>query len=77
MFHWYANDVAIIGDTEVTIPSLQFAVFARRPFKLGAIKRELYTDDEDVIYNFIRCIGINGINIGGLKPDLLDRSINT
>ncbi len=41
----------------------------------GFSKRELYTDDEDVIYNFIRCIGINGINIGGLKPDLLDRSI--
>jgi len=41
----------------------------------GFSKRELYTDDEDVIYNFIRCVGINGINIGGLKPDLLDRSI--
>jgi hypothetical protein len=41
----------------------------------GFSKRELYTDDEDVIYNFVRCIGINGINIGGLKPDLLDRSI--
>jgi hypothetical protein len=41
----------------------------------GFSKRELYTDDEDIIYNFIRCIGINGINIGGLKPDLLDRSI--
>jgi hypothetical protein len=41
----------------------------------GFSKRELYTDDEDIIYNFIRCTGINGINIAGLKQDLLDRAI--
>jgi hypothetical protein len=41
----------------------------------GFSKRELYTDDEDIIYNFILCTGINGINIIGLRPDLLDRSI--
>jgi hypothetical protein len=41
----------------------------------GFQKRELYTDDEDIIYNFIRCTGINGINIPGLKQDLLDRAI--
>jgi hypothetical protein len=41
----------------------------------GYSKRELYTDDEDVIYNFIRCTGINGINIAGLRQDLLDRGI--
>ena len=41
----------------------------------GFSKRELYTDDEDIIYNFIRCTGINGINITGLNPDLLSRAI--
>jgi hypothetical protein len=41
----------------------------------GFSKRALYTDDEDVIYNFIRCTGINGINITGLRQDLLDRAI--
>jgi hypothetical protein len=41
----------------------------------GYSKRELYSDDEDVIYNFIRCTGINGINIAGLRQDLLDRGI--
>jgi hypothetical protein len=41
----------------------------------GFSKRELYTDDDDIIYNFIRCTGINGINIIGLRPDLLDRSV--
>ncbi len=38
-------------------------------------KRELYTDDEDVIYSFKRCICINGINSVIGRPDLLERSI--
>lgn len=41
----------------------------------GHIKRELYTDDEDVIYNFKRCIGLNGINLITTRPDLLERSL--
>jgi hypothetical protein len=41
----------------------------------GFSKRELYTDDDDVIYNFKRCIGFNGINLGATKADLLDRGI--
>ena len=41
----------------------------------GFSKRQLYTDDDDIIYSFKRCVGINGINIGATKPDLLDRSI--
>lgn len=38
-------------------------------------KRELYTDDDDVIYNFQRTISLNGINQVVHKSDLLDRSI--
>ena len=38
-------------------------------------KRELYSDDDDIIYNFKRCIGINGINLAATKADLLDRGI--
>ncbi len=41
----------------------------------GISKRQLYTDDDDIIYNFMHCIGINGINVVTTKPDLLDRSI--
>jgi hypothetical protein len=41
----------------------------------GFIKRELYENDEDVIYKLKKCIGINGINLVSTKPDLLDRSI--
>jgi hypothetical protein len=35
----------------------------------------LYSDDDDVIYQFARAAIINGINIPGTSPDLLDRSI--
>lgn len=41
----------------------------------GFSKRELYTDEEDVIFSFRRCLGINGINIAARNPDLLERSI--
>jgi hypothetical protein len=41
----------------------------------GFSKRQLYTDDDDIIYNFSRCIGLNGINLGATKADLLDRSL--
>ena len=41
----------------------------------GFAKRELYTDDEDVLYSFRRCIGLNGINIAATRADLLDRAI--
>ena len=41
----------------------------------GFSKRELWTDDDDIIYNFKRCIGFNGINLAATKADLLDRGI--
>lgn len=41
----------------------------------GFSKRELYTDDDDIIYKIKRCISLNGINIAAHKPDLLERSI--
>jgi len=41
----------------------------------GFSKRELYSNDDDVIYSFRRCVGLNGINIVARKPDLLDRCI--
>jgi DNA polymerase elongation subunit (family B) len=41
----------------------------------GFSKRELFTNDDDIIYNFKRCIGINGINLGATKSDLVDRGL--
>ena len=41
----------------------------------GFSKRQLYTDDEDIVYQFRRCIGFNGINVAATRPDLLERSL--
>jgi hypothetical protein len=38
-------------------------------------KRALYTNDDDIYYNFKSIIGINGIDLAATKADLLDRSI--
>ena len=42
---------------------------------LGFSKRELWTNDDDIIYNFRRCLGFNGINLAATKADLLDRGL--
>lgn len=41
----------------------------------GYSKRELYTDDDDILYAHKRAIGICGINQVANKPDLLDRCV--
>jgi hypothetical protein len=41
----------------------------------GASKRQLYSDDDDIIYTFKHCIGFTGINPTAKNPDLLERSI--
>jgi hypothetical protein len=42
---------------------------------IGHTKRELYSDDNDIIYEHRRIISINGINVTLTEPDALDRSI--
>lgn len=41
----------------------------------GSSKRELYTNDDDVIRYIMANIGINGINIASNRADLLERSL--
>jgi len=41
----------------------------------GYSKRELYSDDEDIIYNYRRKVAINGINLPGQEADFLDRCL--
>ena len=38
-------------------------------------KRTLYTDSDETILRFQRCVALNGINVVTSRPDLLDRSI--
>jgi hypothetical protein len=41
----------------------------------GSSKRKLYTDDEAIVFEYMRCLGFNGINLVLTEPDALDRSI--
>lgn len=41
----------------------------------GFSKRKLYTDDEDVIYNYQRSVSMTCINLPIINADLLDRSL--
>jgi hypothetical protein len=41
----------------------------------GSSKRKLYSDDDDIVYEYRRCLGFNGINVVLTEPDALDRSI--
>ena len=42
---------------------------------IGQSKRKLYTDDDEIVYEYKRCLGFNGINISLSEPDALDRSM--
>jgi len=57
------------------IPEWISNVLCRAVTGTGVSKRQLYTDDEDVIYEYRRCCGLTDINIAAERGDLLDRSI--
>ena len=68
--HW-----VIFFDNLSDIPDWLSDTLCRMCTGDGFSKRELYTDDDDIIYSFRLVLGFNGINLAASKPDLLDRSI--
>lgn len=65
----------IFLDNLSSLPGWLSDSLARASTGDGFSKRELFTDDEDVIYSFERVVTLNGINLVIQKADLLDRSI--
>ena len=57
------------------LPAWMSDTFCRAVTGTGNSKRQLYTDDEDVTYQYRRCPGLNGINIVATRGDFLDRVI--
>lgn len=64
-----------IFDNVTSISATNSDLFCRAVTGETFSKRELYSDDDDVIFSFQHCIGLNGINNCGQKPDLLERSL--
>lgn len=65
----------IVLDNLTSLPSWFSDTLCRVVTGEGFSKRQLYTDDEDIIYKFRRCVTINGINMVPSKPDILDRCL--
>lgn len=68
--HWF-----IFFDNITAISTLASDLFCRAVTGEAFSKRELYSDDDDVIFAFQHCLGLNGINNCGQKPDLLERAL--
>lgn len=41
----------------------------------GFSKRELYSDDDDIVYSYRRVVGVNGVDLGLNRSDVLDRAL--
>lgn len=68
--HWFAafDNVSAVSD-EVS------DLLCRAVTGDGFSRRRLYSDDEDLIYQFRRCLCLNGIGLVAERPDLLDRCL--
>jgi hypothetical protein len=70
-----AHNYIAYFDNVSHIPDWISDILCRAVTGSGFSKRQLYTDDDDIVYNFIRCVGFNGINLAATKADLLDRGL--
>lgn len=68
--HWF-----VFFDNITGLPCWVSDALCRAVTGEGFSKRELYTNDDDIIYTFQRCVALNGINLAAQKPDLLDRGV--
>ena len=75
LFNNYLITISHIYDNISVIKEQISDALCRAVTGSGFSKRQLYTDDDDIIYYFLRCIGFNSINLAAIKADLLDRGI--
>lgn len=68
--HWYVP----LGNL-TRMPQWMSDMISRASTGAGFSKRELYTDNDDVIYQFYRIVGLNGINLIAEQANLLDRAL--
>ena len=70
-----SRNAVVYYDNLSKIPWWISDLLCRAPTRAGFSKRELYTNNEDIVYSFIRAIGFNGINLAATRPDLLERGL--
>jgi hypothetical protein len=69
-----SHHYAPVYDNVDHLPPWVTDILCRAVTAEGFSKRELYSDDEDVIYSYRRVIMLNGINVVAERADLLNRS---
>jgi hypothetical protein len=62
-------------DNISSVPAWLSDTLCRACTGAGDSKRQLYSDDDDVIYSFRRCVSLTSISSVADMPDLLDRSV--
>jgi hypothetical protein len=72
--HMHHNYVVVYDNVRI-VPKWFSDEICKAVTGAGNSKRKLYTDDDDIAYNYKRCILVNGINNVLTEPDALDRSI--
>jgi hypothetical protein len=72
--HMHHNHVVVYDNVRI-VPKWFSDEICKAVTGAGNSKRKLYTDDEDVAYNYKRYILVNGINNVLTEPDALDRSV--
>lgn len=70
-----AHHYLLFFDNVSNIPDWISDMLCRAVTGSGFSKRQLYTNDEDIIYSLRSNIGINGIELAAGKPDLLERCV--
>ena len=70
-----AHHYAPVYDNQDTVPPWLSDLLCRAVTGEGFTKRELYSDDDDVVYAYRRVVMLNGINVIPQRSDLLDRSM--
>lgn len=68
--HWFSP-----FDNVTRLSVWQSDALCRASTGEGMSKRVLYTNNDDFIYEFRRCVGINGITNPATRADLLDRCL--
>ena len=72
----FADNYLIYYDNVSQIPEWISDLFCMIATGTSFSKRMLYFDDQEMVFELIRPIGFNGINLAASKPDLLDRGLN-
>ncbi len=70
LHHWLA-----LYDNASTVPDDISDALCRAVTGTGHATRTLYSTKDETFYAYRRCIAINGINVAGQRPDLLDRAL--